>query len=287
MKHEITAGAGNLIIGCGYLGQRVAKLWLAQGRRVVALTRTRASELSALGIDPIIGDVLTPPDNLPCVDTVLYAVGLDRTSGRSFREVYVDGLRRVLDALPAPRRFIYVSSTSVYGQTDGSWVNESSQTEPLEENGRIVLEAESLLRARLPEAIILRLAGIYGPGRMIRRAAIEKGEPLVGDFDKRINLIHVEDGARVVLAAEAKGKPGATYLVSDGQPVTRREFYTYMAKLLGVLPPVFKLEPSSSGDPIDRRIANRKMMEELAVELAYPNYREGLRASLDDNLLVL
>jgi nucleoside-diphosphate-sugar epimerase len=268
----------HLIIGCGYLGRRVADLWLRQGQRVVALTRGRADEMRSLGIEPILGDVLTPPP-LPRADTVLYAVGLDRSAGRSFREVYVDGLRNVLNVLPVPKRFIYVSSTSVYGQTDGSWVDETSPTGPTDENGKIVLDAEQLLRVRLPEAIVLRFAGIYGPGRMIRRTSIEKGEPIVGDFDKLINLIHVDDGARAVLAAEGHGKPGTTYLIADGNPATRREFYIRLADVIGAPTPWFVQSDETTGrDGSNRRISNRKMLEELQVTLRYPSYETGLSA---------
>jgi len=270
----------NLIIGCGYLGRRVASLWQGQGHRVIALTRGRADDLRRDGLEPLLGDVLGSLPVLPVVDTVLYAVGMDRLSGRSFREVYVDGLRNVLDNLPCPRRFIYVSSTSVYGQVNGEEIDESSPTEPLEENGRVILEAENLLRSRLPEAIILRFAGIYGPGRILRRAAIEQGEPLRGDADKWLNLIHVQDGARAVEAANERGRPGETYLVADGNPVRRRDFYTYMANLLKA--PTARFEPLPSGAPIpnhersNRRILNRKMREELGVVLEFGDYRRGL-----------
>src|SRR5688572_816560 len=93
----------NLIVGCGYLGRRVASRWLASGRRVAALTRRNASALAALGIEPVVGDVLEPATlrDLPTAATVLYAVGMDRTVGKSMREVYVEGLRHVLDTLPA------------------------------------------------------------------------------------------------------------------------------------------------------------------------------------------
>ena len=97
-----------LIVGCGYLGRRVARRWLAAGRRVAALTRGNADALAALGIEPIIGDVLDPDSlcHLPDAGTVLYAVGLDRTAGRSMRDVYVSGLANVLDRLAPTGRFI-------------------------------------------------------------------------------------------------------------------------------------------------------------------------------------
>ena len=270
----------HFIIGCGYLGRRVARLWLEQGKQVGALTRSRSEEFRKLRIEPIQGDVLDPDLKLPEVDTLLYAVGLDRSSGRSFREVYIDGLRNVLEKLPKPRRFIYVSSTSVYGQSDESWVTESSLTDPVEENGKIVLEAEELIRSNFADALILRFAGIYGPDRILRRAAIEKGEPLRGDADKWLNLIHVEDGAKVVLAAEEKAQSGSTFLVADGHPVRRREFYTRMSELLQApaarfepLPPETPLPPHERGS---RRVSNQKLGDELTITLDFPDYLTGL-----------
>src|SRR5262245_18366421 len=274
----------HLILGCGYLGRVVARLWLAEGRRVAALTRSRPDELRALGVEPILGDVTDPATlRLPSVDTVLYAIGMDRSAGRSMRDVYVGGLTNVLNALPAPRRFVYVSSTSVYGQTGGEWVDEDSPTEPAEESGRVVLECERILRERLRDAIILRFAGIYGPGRIIKKSAVERGETLATDPDRLINLIHVEDGARAVVAAAEQGPLGTTYNISDGNPVTRREFYTAMAELLGSPAPRLKLPLPGSASRQGRtnwRVANRRMRQDLGVELQYPDYTQGLKQSV-------
>jgi len=246
----------NLIFGCGYLGRRVAARWIAAGHPVVALTRSNSSTLAQLGIQPITGDILDPPSlrQFPTAATVLYAVGLDRTAGRSMRDVYVTGLGHVLDTLPACERFIYISSTSVYGQTDGEWVDENSPTEPTEPSGQVVLEAEQLLRSRMPTAIILRFAGIFGPGRL--RKQVMTGEPITGDPDRWLNLIHVEDGVDAVLAAEARSEPGQTYNICDDEPLTRRGFYQRLAESLGAPPPRFDPQPEP-GAP-HRRIRNAK-----------------------------
>jgi nucleoside-diphosphate-sugar epimerase len=276
-----------LIVGCGYLGQRVAARWLAVGQRVFATTRSaaRAEQLARQGIEPIRCDVVDPASlqMLPSVDTVLYCVGFDRSAGRPMREVYVNGLDHVLAALPAPGRFVYVSSTGVYGHCHGEEVDETAATEPVEESGQVVLEAESVLRRRLPEALILRFAGIYGPGRLLRERALRAGEAMVGDPEKWLNLIHVEDGAAAVLAADERGRPGEVYNVSDDQPVRRREFYTLLARLLGAAQPRF-VPPSPDAPPpgherVNRRISNRRLRQELAVDLRYPSYREGLPES--------
>jgi nucleoside-diphosphate-sugar epimerase len=271
-----------LILGCGYLGRRVAARWVAAGRRVFALTRRNADALAALGVEPVVGDVLDPGSlrKLPRVATVLYAVGMDRSQGRTMHEVYVNGLGHVLDTLPPPNRFVHVSSTGVYGQTDGGWVDEASSTEPAEESGRVVLEAERLLRARLPAAVVLRFAGIYGPDRLLRRDALLAGKPLAGDAEKWLNLIHVADGVEAVLAAETRAMPGETYNVADDSPVTRREFYTLLAQLLHAPPAAFDHRPEPASP--NRRVSNRKARTRLGWSPAFPGCREGLAPVVRD-----
>jgi len=271
----------SLIFGCGYLGRRVAARWVAAGRPVAALTRGNSNTLTALGITPILGDVTDSAGmrDLPAASTVLYAVGMDRSAGKSMRSVYVEGLANVLDALPACERFIYVSSTGVYGQTDGDVVDEASVTEPLEESGKVVLEAERLLRSRRPDAIILRFAGIYGPNRLLRKQPILNGEPLVGDADRWLNLIHVDDGVEAVLAAEAS-EPGVTLNIADDEPVTRRAFYTLLAELLGATPAKFEHRPEPG--TANRRISNRTARERLNWSPRYSSFRLGLAAAVRD-----
>ena len=271
-----------LIIGCGYLGLRVARRWLADGHRVAALTRGRAGEFRSLDIEPIEGDVTNPESlrSLPRAATVLYAVGMDRGAGHSMRDVYVAGLGNVLDALPEPGRFLYVSSTGVYGSADGGEVDETSPTEPTDDSGRTVLAAEQLLRTRLSPAILLRFAGIYGPGRVMRADALRTGAKLAGDPGKWINLIHVDDGVEAVLLAELKAKAGHIYNVADGNPVTRGDFYARAAELLGTAEPVFDPSQSTPRGRGNRRVSNRRIVEELGFSPAHPSYREGLAASL-------
>jgi nucleoside-diphosphate-sugar epimerase len=282
----VTPGHDKLIIGCGYLGRRVAALWRAQGQQVWATTRGRAADLRAAGIEAIVCDVLNPNSLhvLPAVATVLYCVGLDRSASATMREVFVEGLANVLDHLPAPQRFLYISSTSVYGQTTGEEVDERAPTEPEEDSGRVVLEAERLLRRRLPRTVILRFAGIYGPGRLLRRRAIEKGEPIQADPERWINLIHVEDGAAAILAAEQFAQLGDTINVCDGQPVRRRDFFTKLAHLLGAPEPCFLVPdlglPPPPHEKANRRIGNRKLREELHFAIRYPSWREGLAKAI-------
>jgi nucleoside-diphosphate-sugar epimerase len=276
-----------LILGCGYLGSRVTAAYHADGHAVTALTRSpaRADDFRRRGWAPVVGDVLDPGLRLPAAEVVVYAVGYDRAAGRPLRAVYVGGLANVLDRLPPPGRFVYVSSTGVYGQTDGAEVDESSPTEPADEAGRAVLEAEQLLRRAgsrqrpVGAPIILRLAGLYGPGRLIGAARLRTGEPIPGDPDGWLNLIHVDDGVRAVRAAAERGVAGAVYNVSDGCPVGRRDFYGELARLLGT--PASRFVGSSATGAPNRRIVSRRLREELGVDLAYPSYVEGLRQAVN------
>ncbi len=201
-----------LVIGCGYLGRRVADLGRAAGQRVFATTRSppHAAEFQRLGLEPVLCDVIDPDSllALPAGVDVVYCVGFDRAGGADMRAVFVDGLANVLDALEEIGRLVYVSSTGVYAQRDGEAVDENAATQPTSESGRVVLEAERLLRGERPDAVILRFAGIYGPGRLIREQALRAGDALSGDPEQWLNLIHVEDGAVAVTAAARNGAAG-------------------------------------------------------------------------------
>lgn len=274
-----------LILGCGYLGQRVAAAWLGAGQRVLAVTRRseRAHELRQRGIEPIVADILQPDSlrGLPDASTVLFCVSPDRSGGHSLHDIHHTGLRHVLAELSRPgraagTRFVYVSSTSVYGQVDGSEVDERSATAPREEAGKVLLDAERLLHEQQPGGIVLRFAGIYGPGRLIGARSLQEGKPLAGQAEAWLNLIHVEDGAAAIASAAERGRPGAIYNVSDGCPVRRQDFYTSLAQLLGAAPPSF--QPSHG--QANRRIVSRLLHEELGWRPRYPSYVEGLAAAL-------
>lgn len=272
-----------LVFGCGYVGMRVAKLWQQKGQPVYALTRSRADLLRQQGIIPLVGDVLEPErlPEFPSDAYVLYAIGYDRTSGHSMRAVYLDGLAHVLDRLDEPRCFVYVSSTSVYGQTDGSWVDEDSPAEPLEESGQVVRQAELLLRQRLPQAILLRSAGIYGPGRLLRRREqLLRSEPIAGDPERWLNLIHVDDLAEAVCISLSCAPTGSLYNVVDDQPISRRYYYTRLAELYQAPPPRFVTIPQAELRSQHRRISNQRIRTQLGWQPRYPSIETGLVATL-------
>ena len=278
-----------LIFGCGYLGLRVARLWRAAGQTVFALTRSknRAADLAAGGIQPLVGDLLGEAEiQVPQgVSTVLFAVGYDRSTEASIHDVYVQGLAQVIRCLPeSVERLIYISSTGVYGQVAGDEVDEQSPCAPVRAGGKACLAAEQLLQSSrfASKAIILRLAGIYGPGRIPRSADLLAGRPIDAPERGWLNLIHVDDAARIVLLAEERAVPPRTYVISDGHPVQRDDYYGELAGLLHSPPPQFIPPPSDSPAAAraasDKRVNPRKMLAELQPTLLYPDYRAGLTA---------
>ena len=280
-----------LIFGCGFLGRRAAAAWQANGDEVFALTRSaeNAANLSVFGIEPIVGDVTQPESlaRLPDVDTILYSVGFDRNAGPTKREVYVDGLRNALHAVEGRcRRFVHISSTSVYGQENGEDIDEASPAEASHESGVICREAEQLVgkcsESSGIQATILRLSGIYGPGRLLSRVeAIREGLKLPGPADSWLNLIHVDDAVSVVVKAASVPDLAPLYLASDDQPVHRREYYETLARLTNSPAPQF--DPAAVArhtHGLGKRCRNEFLKEHLEITLQFPTIASGLPHAL-------
>ncbi len=270
-----------LIVGCGYLGLRVARLLRERAAQseVIGTSRSpsRFEEIAEAGARPILADVLDPESlaSLPDFDAVVYCVALGRTS----RQPPATAMRAFLSELDRrgwQGRFVHVSTTSVYGQTDGSWVDERSPVEPTTEAGRSALAAENLIREVRPSAVTIRMVGLYGPGRVIGRSGIQRGEPVSGDPDRWLNLIRIEDAARVVVAALAADSPSPLYLACDDRPLLRGEYYSAVAATIGMPPPVFAGGDGPGADP-SRRVCNRLMREGLGVIPEFPDVFAGLR----------
>lgn len=283
--------ATRLIFGCGYIGHRVASRWQAAGDRVFVATRKadNAERFRAEGFEPIVADVTCPAtlSDLPEVDTLLFAVGFDRGAGPSIQEVYADGFANVLAALSdRVQRVVYLSTTGVYGNADGEWVDEQTPPAPARDGGKASLAAEQVL-AESPFAdrgVALRLAGIYGPGRIPYVDKLKAGEPIAAPQTGWLNLIHADDAASAAIVAADHPDPPATVCVSDGAPPQRSDYYGEVARLIGASGPAFVDPPLGSPKAAraaaDKRIRNRVLSERLGVELQFPTYREGLAQAL-------
>lgn len=283
-----------LIIGCGDIGQRVAALHQARGERVTGLVRSQAgrTQLAAAGTAPLPGDLddVSSLYGLPAAGALLYYFAPPPGTGES--DTRMVNLLAALDRAVPPSRVVYLSTTGVYGDCAGAWITEEQPPRPGTARGRRRLTAENALRAWGEAAgvpiVILRVPAIYGPGRLpVER--LRQGMPVVREEESPFtNRIHADDLARVCLAAAERDAPGI-YNVSDGHPTTMTHYFNRVADLLGLpRPPVVDMEEAQkifspamlSYLEESRRLDNRKMREELKVELRYPDLESGLPACL-------
>jgi len=287
------ARVSRLVVGCGYLGERVARRWVAGGDRVLGVTRSpaRAAVLAAHGIEPVVADVTSaqadwrPLTGIDDLSTAFWAVGFDRAAGHSYEDVHVHGLRRLLDSLPGPCRPILSSSTGVWGDEEGRMVDEATPPSPAREAGRILVAAEQVLRShpRGP-GVALRFAGLYGPGRLPRIDDLRAGRPIDADPDSWLNMIHVDDAAGIVCAVAAAPAPAPLYVVSDGSPVLRRDWYGRLAALTGSPSPAWAdargMTPEGlpRGRTADKRVDPTRLFRDLGVTLTHPDAAAALAA---------
>lgn len=285
----------SLVAGCGYVGGRVAQRWAKGGAAVHVVTRSadKAQRLRTDGLQPLVLNLGSQDSwpSLPDVDTVLWAVGFDRSPGASREATWIDGLRRLLTALPVrskPRRIVYTSSTGVYGDGDGATMDERTTAVPKSEGGQACLAAEMILQeyAALTgsEVVILRLAGIYGPDRLLRRVTeLQNQTPIPSPPDEWLNLIHVDDAVRVVDWCATHGtwdtipsEPGLTknpqtklINVVSAHSVTRRSYYSLLAKLVSAPEPVFATssEAAEPGSFRRQRGGNRRVVSRYRADL--------------------
>ena len=283
-----------LIVGCGYVGLAVGELLSNAGHEVFGLRRTGSGrgDSERPRIVPLTGDITRPQDlrNLPLpFDWVLNTVSSMRGGKDEYRAVYLEGTRNLIAWLKNTplQKYVYTSSTSVYGQTDGSIVDEQSPTAPASETGRILLEAELLLleaaRTEKFPAVILRVSGIYGPERGHLFQQYLRGEASIsGDPQRYISMIHRNDLAGIILAALERGQPGEIYNASDDEPVSQLQFFTWLSQTLNKpLPPMVAEPPPSRKRAItNKRISNARLKAQLGYQFKYPTYREGYIAEI-------
>ena len=284
------AGVRVLIVGCGYVGLPLGAELARCGHDVFGLRRTAdgAGELRTAGITPVVGDV-TQPVSLRVLpgpfDWVVNTVSSSKGGADVYRSVYVEGTRNLIALLAGSgvRKFIYTSSTSVYAQADGGVVTEESAAEPSAETGRLLVETEGLLLSAARErgfpAVVLRVAGIYGPGRgHLFQQFLRDEARISGDGSRLLNMIHRDDVVGAAMAALERGEPGRIYNVADDEPVSQLEFFRWLSEELHKPLPAFASAEESAGRKrgvTSKRVSNRRLREELGCGLRYPTFREG------------
>lgn len=289
-----------LIIGCGYVGLPLGKELVRLGHEVFGLRRSSLAEaeLLAAGIRPLHADI-TRPETLANVprdfDWVVNCAASGGGTAEDYRQVYLEGNRNLIAHFTgsALKKFIYTSSTSVYAQNDGAVVTEDSPTEPEAETARVLVETEKLLQSAAGSlgcqphpfpAVILRVAGIYGPGRGYAFKQFLRGEARIeGDGARVMNMIHRDDLIGVIIAALERGRAGQIYNAADNEPVSQRDFYHWLsAELHRPPPPTIPADAAAwrKRGVTSKRVSNARLRAELRYDFKFPDYRAGYAAEV-------
>ncbi len=285
------------IIGCGDIGRRVGKILLKQGRQVLALVRSeeKAGELRAKGFATLIGDLdyreETP--EIPLQGTQLFYFMPPQGGGKS--DYRVLNFCRRLSPENAPSKVVYISTSGVYGDCGGALVTEETPLNPQTARAQRRVSAESQLQEQAQRLgfalIILRVTGIYGPGRL-PVARVMQGHPVLKPKEAPFtNRIHSLDLVQICLAAVERGEDGDIFNVCDGQQSSMTEYFTAIAEMHDLPRPkqISMAEAEQEMNPLmlsylkeSRRMSNRKLKEKLAIELRYPTLETGLKACGED-----
>ena len=279
------------IVGCGDIGQRVAALWRARGAEVHGLARSEEAgkRLAAKGIAVVAGDLEQPAslNDLPTAGRIVYYFAPPPVTGDS--DPLMKNFLQVIADSALPKTIVLISTTAVYGDCHGEWIDETRPVNPQTARGRRRLDAEQQLRkwceARQVGFVILRVGGIYGPGRL-PVARLRQGLPILNlEQSPYTNRIHQDDLARICVAAAERGTSGAIYNVSDGQPGTMSQYFIDVAAALQ-LPAPRQVDMAEAKQVMSagmlsylqesRRLDNEKMLDDLRIELQYPNLAAGL-----------
>ena len=271
------------IAGCGDVGTRLGRRLVAAGHEVWGLRRNAGrlpEEIRALPAD------LADPGSLagipPDMDALVYTAAADAADEGAYRKAYVRGVRNLAGLFAGrggiPGRLIFVSSTAVYGECGGEWVDEETPPRPRRFNGRIVLEGERAARAAgARHATVVRFGGIYGPGRRRLIERVRGGAGCAPAPVQWTNRIHAEDCAGVLQHLLGLAGPAPLYVAVDDEPAPRREVMEWLAARMGLPRPPPEGAPQRAGR--GRRCRNARLRAS-GYRFRYPGYREGYAAIL-------
>jgi nucleoside-diphosphate-sugar epimerase len=285
-----------VILGCGYVGLELGRQ-LSADHDVVGVRRSESGieAVEAAGLEAVEADVtdLDALGRVPDADWVVFAASSGGRGADRAREVYVEGQRRAVDAFgdrdDPPERYVYTSSTGVYGDHDGDWVNEETSIDPTTEKTRVLADAERVARERSAEygivGSVARFAGLYGPDRYRLSRYLEG--PVTAGY---LNMVHRDDAAGAVRFVLEEGVD-EDVLVVDDEPVDKWAFADWLADQCGIdrPPKRTKAERLAAGDlsaAAERRVLTSKRcsndrLRELGYEFHYPTFREGYRAAVE------
>ncbi|MEZ4224565.1 MAG: SDR family oxidoreductase [Polyangiaceae bacterium] len=277
-----------LIAGCGYVGSELARRAAAAGHEVFALRR-HADQLP--GCARTLQADLTRAESLRSLperlDVVFYTAAADETSEEAYRAAYLLGTRNLLASLAqhgARPRFVFTSSTAVYAQSQGEWVDETSETAPTHFTGKLLLEAEQQVRRSGLDVVVLRLAGIYGPGRTSLLARVRDGlaeySPGVVEYGNRI---HRDDCAGALQHVGFAQRPDGLYVGADSAPVDRQELLRYLAERLGAPPPRPRTEPAPRRRGFSSKRCSNARLLAAGYAFEFPSFRDGYESLIQQS----
>ncbi len=276
-----------LVAGAGWLGSALARRLVAMGDRVTGVRRDpgRAEGLRPAGVEPLVLDLADPAAGLrlpPDLDAIVACQAASGDGVQPYREAYLEANRTLLGAAKrlGVRTFVYTGSTGVFGQRDGSDVDEDSPPAPAGPAAAVLADAEALVLGAEVPGIIVRLSGLYGPGRDWPVERVRQGQLALGPGDDAwMNFCHLDDAVEGVAAALYRGSRGRVYHVTDAHPARRREVVEWVAGRLGVAVTRLPEGTAPRGGP-SRRIRGERSRAQLGLKLAYPSFREGVEALL-------
>jgi nucleoside-diphosphate-sugar epimerase len=283
-----------LVIGAGYVGSVLATELADQGHEVFALRRRPAMkpELARPGVTRLSADISQPAElaKLPSrLDWIVNCAAPGSGEAEAYEATYLRGTANLIEYFRAapPTKYVYTSSTAVYAQDDGSVVTETSPASSRTPTGRVLVETEEILKVAAREqgfpAVILRVAGIYGPGRGYWFRQFMSGQArMVGDGARFMNMIHRDDVAGTILAALSEGTPGQVYNAVDDEPVTQHDFFRWLSEQTGRAMPTAVEDGSTprSRAATNKRVSNRKLKEQTGYAFRYPTFRQGYAGEL-------
>lgn len=272
-----------LIAGCGYVGSALASMLVSDGHDVFGLRRDPVGRVPH-GVTPVAADLAagTGMDAIPGdLDACVTAISADGRSEPSYEAAYVDAtanLQRQLEVQIKPlNRWLFVSSTAVYGQKSGEWVDEHTSTSPEGFAGRLVLAGEGIVRrSAVPHPIAVRLGGIYGPGRTRLLDQVRAGEATCPPGPTYTNRIHRDDAAGILRHLLNLDDPDEIYIGVDSDPAERCDVLRWLADRLGAPPP----RPGPGQTRGNKRARNDRILA-TGYRFRYPTFREGYAAMID------